>query len=258
MSTFVDALRQWFFTQGTTKATATSRVPLMGSDGYPAGSDKIANIIGKEEQHECETVDMGLPSGTLWAKCNIGAEVETDYGHYFSWGNLDAHAQGSGYNFVQDPVYINTNGNDITGCLTLTQDAARANWGGKWRMPTTQQFAELFNSIYTEYVDEEGNVVTVDTPSVDANARGASDKRVRYKGVVGLLLRSKVNGNLLFFPASGNYNGTTLYRSGTGGDYWSSSFYSSTNAYDLFFYNEGVFYGDNSGRRFGFTIRPVQ
>jgi len=69
---------------------------------------------------------------------------------------------------------------------------------------------------------------------------------------------SRINGNAIFFPAAGIYDGTTLYRRGTSGLYWSSGFYSASTAYSLDFDSSGVSPQNGSGRRYGFTVRAVQ
>ena len=185
---------------GNAVTLSGSSVTVDSSDeGKFKGVLKIADINIKDD-----AVDLGLPSGTLWASKNIGAARETDWGMYFSWGNVDAHQAGAGYNFSQD-VYNATAGNNLTTDITINYDAAKALLGGKWKMPTMAQFQELCNSSYTEYIDPDGTV------------RTGTDKRTTYNGVVGLLFRSKINGNRLFFPAAGYYNGTSLYGRGSYG-----------------------------------------
>jgi hypothetical protein len=187
---------------------------------------------------------MGLPSGTLWAKCNLGGNVETDYGWYFSWGNPDAHPQGGGYNFNQ-ATYNATPAVYIDGNLTMAQDAASVLLGGKWRMPTKEQFAELFNTTYIDYIDFDGNVIT------------GTDKRTTINNVVGLCVRSKSNGNTLFFPATGYYDGTTLQSNNSDGNYWALSLYSGSNVYFLNINSSGVFPNEYDARYYGYPIRPV-
>jgi len=74
----------------------------------------------------------------------------------------------------------------------------------------------------------------------------------------GMRFTSRVNGNSIFFPAAGLYDGTTLYSRGTDGYYWSSSYNSATSAYSLNFGSEGVYPQSNYNRRYGFTVRAVQ
>lgn len=180
-----------------------------------------------------------------WAKCNLGATKPESYGIYFSWGNTDGHPAGAGYDFSQ-AVYDTTPAAAINANLSLNEDAARAYLGTPWRMPTADEFAELFNSQYTEFVDASGNVIS------------GTDKRTTYNGVVGLLLRSKTNSNTLFFPATGLYEGTSLDGRGSRGYYWASTWLSSLNARDMYFTMYGVYYQDSGNRRFGRSVRAVQ
>ena len=160
----------------------------------------------------------------------MGANREEGSGLYFSWGNTEGHAEGSGYDFSQD-VYNATPGAAITTDLSLSQDAARANLGAPWRMPTIAEFRELY--------DYCTNVWT------------------RINGVAGRLFTSKVNGNTLFFPEAGRYDGTSLNGSGSIGYYWSSTYDSATNARILYFDSSSVSPNSNSGRRYGFPMRAV-
>lgn len=173
---------------------------------------------------------MGMPSGLLWDKCNIGADAPEGYGDYFSWGNIDAHAEGSGYDFTQ-AVYNTTPGAAITGNLSLSQDAARANLGAPWRMPTAAEFQELYD-----------NCTCVWTT---------------LNGVNGYLFTSNVNGNTLFFPAAGNYSGTSLINRGLVGFYWSSTYYSATAARALRLNSLAVTPQNIVNRRYGFSVRAV-
>lgn len=180
---------------------------------------------------EPEWVDLGLPSGLLWAKANIGSAKPEGVGLYFSWGNTDGHATGSGYDFSQT-VYDTTPAAAITANLSLSQDAARANLGTPWRMPTAAEFQELYD-----------NCTSVWTT---------------LNGVNGRLFTSNVNGNTLFFPAAGYYDGTSLGSRWSSGYYWSSTYYSATDARGLSFGSSGVNPQYYSNRHFGFSIRAVR
>ena len=83
-------------------------------------------------------VNLGLPSGTLWAPTNIGASSSTDAGLYFSWGNIEGHAKDSGYTF-DTTTYASTNGSGLTTSFQYgdaSYDAARAILGYPYCMPT--------------------------------------------------------------------------------------------------------------------------
>ena len=110
-----------------------------------------------EQIKQYEYVDLGLPSGLKWAKCNVGAETETDYGYYFQWGEIEPHDADTpydwanykysddSYNTLTKYNYTASYGEDPDGktTLDLEDDAARANMGGNWRMPRPSEFREL-------------------------------------------------------------------------------------------------------------------
>ena len=178
-------------------------------------------------------VDLALPSGLLWCEHNVGASTPYEHGLYFSWGNVIGHAEGSGYDF-SDVVYAETPGAALTGNIPVngTYDLARHNMGAPCRLPTVGEFQELNNNCDSEWTDEDG--------------------------VAGRRFTSRINGNSIFFPASGLYNGSTLYYRGSSGYYWSSSYGSATSAYYLNFNSSSVLPANNSVRRYGFTARAVQ
>ena len=213
------------------------------SNKYVMVSDKDGNVLGKIRTNaivfQDDLVDMGLPSGTLWAKKNIGASKVTDYGLFFSWGNTDGHnGDGVGnYNFSQD-VYNATSGATLTTDVPPENDAAKANLGTAWKLPTSVQFDELFNSSYTT------NAWVTD-----------------YNGISGLngrLVTSKANGNTLFFPAGGVFDGASLANRGASGSYWSSTRIDGTSARSLYFNASSVYPQGSLDRRYGFSVRAVQ
>ena len=177
-------------------------------------------------------VDLGLPSGLLWATCNIGASEPWERGLYFSWGNVEGHAKGSGYDFCETE-YPTTPGAALTGDIPVNAkyDAARANIGGSWRIPTKNEFQELRGNCASKWVAQEG--------------------------VNGRLFTSLINDNSVFFPAADGYYGTSLDYDGEYGYYWSSSFRWQIAASDLIFNNCYVSPQSNNSRFFGFPVRPV-
>ena len=178
-------------------------------------------------------VDLALPSGLLWCEHNVGASTPYEHGLYFSWGNVTGHAEGSGYDF-SDAVYAETPGAALTGNIPVngTYDLARHNMGAPCRLPTVGEFQELNSNCDSEWTDEDG--------------------------VAGRRFTSRINGNSIFFPASGFYHGTTLYYRGSNGYYWSSSYFSATIAYYLHFNSSSVNPANVNDRRLGFTARAVQ
>ena len=241
---------------------------------YDGTNWNIIGILGQEKTSVQEDlyVDMGLPSGLLWAKKNIDvtqangfAASEFQYECSFvSWGNTlmfnpkdnssfnhdfgtwDNSKNDAGNGYKPDSIYGQTPGCGITASLAASQDAARVNLGAPWRMPTTEEYAELFANC--DFIYANGTVIDSAT----------ADKRVTVNGILGLYLKSKINGNLLFFPCSGRGHGASWYSRGGYGYYWSASFYSAAGARHLYFGSGGVGpqYGDY--RYYGFAVRPVQ
>ena len=136
-----------------------------------------------------EYVDLGLPSGLKWATYNVGADKPEGYGDYFAWGEKKTK---SSYTDNNSKTY-GKQMNDIKG--NSQYDAARANWGGTWRLPTKAELEELKNKCTWRWTTQN-------------NVKG-------YK-VTG------PNGNSIFLPAAGYRYGSSLYSAGERGDYWSS------------------------------------
>lgn len=190
-----------------------------------------------------------MPSGRLWVKCNLGAEQETDYGLYFSWGNTDGYAGDSGHDFgvptdydvelrTWGGVYGATPGGALTGSYAPggAHDAARAMLGAPYKMPTRDDFEELLdtNNCTNEHVD---------------NYNGS--------GVAGRLFTSVRNGETLFFPYAGYVSGSTLKNVGTSGDYTTASIVDAEDAYVLGLRSDSV--QVNAYKRCsGFTARAVK
>lgn len=273
------------------KVSKTQQVMLFGNDGTPNGKCPLSTkaIIdlktGKSLEDILEYnkpyvdtdlyVDMGLPSGVLWAKKNIDitqqdgfAASEFQYECSFcSWGNTDMYNPNAQNSFagVHDWGSVNANepyyegqpygstpGAALTANFGPSFDAARRHLGAPWRMPSTEEFKELFDNC--DFIDADGNVVTAST----SVAGTAADKRITMNGIVGLRLRSKINGNIIFFPASGYGSGTTWSSRGAYGSYWSSSWYSARLARNLLFNSGGVSPQITYYRYYGFAVRPVQ
>lgn len=175
-------------------------------------------------------VDLGLPSGLKWRNADLGANVPTGSGLYFSWGNLQGVPRGGVGDFTQE-AYNETPAASIDSNLTLEEDAARVILGSPWRMPTRAEFAELLANC--------SKLWTV------------------INGVQGFLLTSNINGNTLFFVAGGSFNGVSVASVGDSGNYWSSDINTPLNAFAMHF-NANSMSSDFSIDRYrGFNIRPV-
>jgi len=194
-----------------------------------------------------EAIDLGLPSGTKWANMNIGATSVTDYGYYFAWGETTGYTSDAsdGRSFDWSSYKFNPSGDGLTftkynstdgkTVLDPEDDAATANWGSPWRMPTENEFAELINSAYTTATWTSKN------------------------GVYGNIITSKSNGNSIFLPAAGGREGNYV---SVGGyiNYWVSSFSSDYPQYGrcLAYWGNFSTYLNINSRYIGYTIRPVQ
>ena len=205
------------------------------------GSD---NATGTANGHEW--VDLGLPSGLKWATCNVGATKPEEYGDYFAWGETEpkttydwsTYKYGSDYDeltkYCNKASYGKDSFTDDKTVLDPEDDAARANWGGQWRMPTDGEWGELLDECTWEWKNG-------------------------YKGTTaGYLVTSKINGNSIFLPAAGYRFDDDLYFAGYYGSYWSSSLYTGDPYYAwyVYFYSDGV--RRRSGYRyFGLSVRPV-
>ena len=229
------------------------------------------NIVGIEglERPASQSdlfVDMGLPSGRLWAIANIDVTKQSGFAEvdgkpspfiyectFFSWGNTEGHNPTSTSAFSydwgtgNDGPYAQTPGAQLTANAGLSFDAARAILGAPWRDPSTEDFAELFANI--DFVQADGETV------IDASQ---ANKLVTVNGIVGIYLKSKINGRLLFFPCSGGGSGQSWGSRGSHGFYWSRSLYSQAHGRSLGFGSGGVSPQYNYGRFYGFARRAVQ
>jgi hypothetical protein len=229
---------------------------------YNGAQFDIISMMGPDKTDDELLVDMGLPSGLLWATRNIDITQANGFAKnifqyecsFFSWGNTDGHnptatnsfAPYSWGNANTSEPYSSSPGASLSASFGLSFDAAFMNLGNQWRMPTTEEFAELFNNI--DYINPDGTVIE----TTQAN------KLVTVNGVVGILLKSKNNSRMLFFPCSGYGNGQSWSVRGSNGYYWSSSLYSATNGRYLDFGSGGVYPQYSNYRFYGFSVRPVQ
>lgn len=197
----------------------------------------------------CDYVDLCLPSGTLWATCNLGANSPEEYGNYFAWGETEPKAiftvgnykycNGDFYSltkYCNDPFYGYNGITDNLTVLLAEDDVATVNLGDNWCMPTKEQWQELFDNTDATWTTQNG--------------------------VFGLLLTTSCNS--LFLPAAGHYNGNTVVAQdiegvGSEGLYWSSLLdmnYPITSWMFSFTSNGGGM--GTSFRYSGQSIRPVR
>ncbi len=209
----------------------------------PAVENPIDNPVVEDPYNGHAYVDLGFPSKTLWATCNVGAEKPEDYGYYYAWGETEPkdsylwstykHCEGTSSTLTK---YCNSKSYgkiDNKKVLDADDDAAVANWGGEWRMPTSAEWQELYDNTTVTWM--------------------------ALNGVYGCKFTS-LNGNSIFLPASGYRESTSLGRAGSYGFYWSSSLDESSPIYASYlqFITNSVYSPYNGYQRHnGFSVRPV-
>ncbi len=232
---------------------------LVGIARYLDFGEKLAGLVGNGHRHygypvravraqKSDYVDLGLPSGTLWATYNIGATKPEEYGDYFSWGETEpkevyewstykyAKASGTGTLDLDSLIKYNFGCPGIIDSLSVLlpeDDAATANWGDEWRMPTRDEQRELVEKCTYRWTEING---------------------VYGKEFTG------PNGNSVFFPAAGYRLGSDVGNVGGYGYYWSSSL-DELPEYDARYLYFNEMYTDcnyDSYRLNGFPVRAVR
>ena len=215
-----------------------------GIKGFAKGmAYTVTATLVPEDGHEY--VDLGLPSGTLWATCNVGAKKPEEYGSDFAWGETATKSRCDWDNYK----WCNGSSNTLTKyCVDSTygmvdnkteldpeDDAATINWSRIWCMPSLDQIKELCNPEYT------------------------TTEWTTLNGVQGRMITSRKNGKTLFLPAAGlnaNYGNIEI---GFSGYYWSRSLRTdnTNNAFIINFYSDS-FTWSSIARRRGYSVRPVR
>ncbi len=185
-----------------------------------------------------EHVDLNLPSGLKWAAYNVGAIIPEDYGDYFAWGetlpknyyywNTYKWCNGTQTTlskYCSDASYGNHGFTDQKTVLDLADDAARANWGGKWRIPTDDEWKELIDNCTWTWTT--------------------------HNGVNGYEVKGS-NGNSIFLPAAGFFGYEVLVESDLKCCYWSSSLHTEYPSRAWLGFDH-IYYC----RYYGLSVRPV-
>ncbi len=203
-------------------------------------------VTQKSEMKPGTAIDMGLPSGTLWADMNVGAETPEDYGEFYAWGET---CQKSTYNWSTYKYCAGTDRSLTKYCnmgdygfdslvdnlttLTSADDVATENWGTDWRMPTNKDVEELIE--YTTF------------------------EQTTQNDVVGYKLTSKANGNSIFLPLAGFRDEESLKCEGKEGNYWAAEAYEfPSSAYYMFLNKEKAPRLLTALRMYGMNVRPVK
>ena len=227
----------------TAKAAGSATITVTTSDGGKKATCSVTvTQSGGLEGHEA--VDLGL--SVKWATCNVGASAPEEYGDFFSWGETEPKKEYDWGDYQWCRVRLKMNGRmgttrivyitkygtvDNKTQLELSDDAARANWGGNWRMPTIEEWIELLDNCTWTWI-------TVD-----------------YKPV-GHKVTSKKNGNSIFLPIAGFFD-DAITDQGTYGYYWSSTLSDNQFYADCLRLQFNWVYGSNKHRNIGCSVRPV-
>ena len=216
-------------------AENTGKPPLKSSAViWPVTQDTPTNT-----ENGYEYVDLGL--SVKWATCNVGASTPEEYGDYFAWGetqpkdtyNWSTYKWCNGSSNSQTKYCTNSSYGTVDNktTLDLSDDAARANWGGSWRMPTDAELTELRTECTWTWITENG--------------------------VNGYKVTSKSNGNSIFLPAAGYRYNNVIAIDGSA-LYWSSSLGSNYPDYACDLYFDATWVGFSSlTRDYGRSVRPV-
>ncbi len=240
---------------------ATQELPAGDYEQGDANGDGIVNmddltalinylVFGVWPEPNDLYVDLGLPSGTLWATHNIGAVYPEDFGDYFGWGEVVGNKED--YSWANTQWLYTENGQkriskyntnsqygevDNLTELELEDDAAYVNWGADWRMPSKAQLDELVANCTWEWTQKNG--------------------------INGQLVTGP-NGKTIFLPAAGYRLGTSSYNENSNGHYWtrslnvvSETYTNPLGAYKMYINNSGL-QSQAGDRNTGCTIRPVR
>lgn len=170
-------------------------------------------------------VDLGLPSGILWAAYNVGATSPEEYGGYYAWGETE---EKKGY--CSDNYLLA----DIKECICGTcYDVATVKWGDGARMPTIEDIMELFDYSTTLEI-------------------------IKYNGKYGYNIKGP-NGNSIFFPAAGYHGATGIGGENNIGCYWTGSYsIEYCSPYELYFNGNTAWTYANFQQYHGLPVRPVK
>ena len=211
----------------TENTTYYMRAYATSAHGTAYGEEKCFTTLKVEiggDINGYEWVDLGLPSGLKWSIHNIGASIPEEYGNYYAWGEIETKTEYTVENSVTHGVHMS----DISG--DAEYDAARANWGSTWRLPTKADHEEIIE--YCTWIWLKHNDVW------------------GYR-IIG------TNGNYIFIPASGYLRGTSVYGDGECAGYWNSKPSDDKSKSLSLGINSSIKQLFSSDRYAGQTIRPV-
>ena len=196
---------------------------------------------------DVQSVDLGLPSGLYWASCNVGAAYPQGYGDYYAWGETESKdyygwttykytngGYGKMTKYCNDASHGDNGFTDMKTVLEPEDDAAAANWGNAWRMPTDAEWKELLEQCTWQWIK-----YSTDT--------------------FGYVVTSKTNGNSIFLPAAGYLVDDSRYNVGWRGNYWSSSLNEGEASYARYIdFQSSKQERTQYGRFYGRSVRAVR
>lgn len=211
-------------------------VKLLGEVYYDPNVYSITTLETKPQNKVInghKFIDLGLPSGLLWAETNVGASTPYADGDYYAWGETQTKSDYSRGTYKWGSNLTKYNSSDGKTTLEASDDVATVKWGKECRMPSRAEFQELYNKCDWTW-------------------------KSNYNGASGYLVKGP-NNQTIFLPASGYRNNGDLYNHGSYGYYWSSSLGTSNTgyAYYLDFYSGGIGPSYNFLRYNGLSVRPV-
>ena len=245
---------RWSFSEPDDLVRLAKRIRAMEQTNNEYENGEVIHVNNTDDKpihneiRQLEYVDLGLPSGLKWAKCNVGAETETDYGDYFMWGSVtpntadectwttapfndgNSYYNADTFKLMKDTVCPN-------GILTKEYDIAYQSTDGEAHIPTSKQFKELYDNTKHEWIE-------------DFNSSGVNGWKFISKADV---------SKYVFFPANGHAYGMGVDNRGSFGGYWSSSLdinYPDSSEY-LHFGTKYIYPQVSNSRYHGFGIRSV-
>lgn len=252
---------------------------LIPNVSYCIQEDEVHyNYIDPFKGHEY--VDLGLPSGTLWAKMNVGATTEKEAGLYFAWGETtgytanqvgtDKNFSWSDYALTEDSGSTMSKYNETDGkvLLDLEDDAAHVSMGGDWHMPNRAQCIELLkqtkngfvtnSGAFTQYAWDDSNGYSSPTSTTTTISGWDTAGYFFFKNSYTSVTDAITAEDYLFIPAAGGCEGGRVNNVGNSGGVWASALYSVAVKVAWYFYfysgRAGV---DSSGRFCGKSVRGV-
>lgn len=221
--------------------TYYARAYAINEKGIAYGEEVNFTTKARTYKDGYEYVDLGL--SVKWATMNVGATKPEEYGDHFAWGETTTkttyywstykYCNGSSSTLTKYNNHSSYGTVDNKTVLEASDDAANANWGGSWRMPTDAELTELRKQCTWTWTTQNG--------------------------VKGYKVTSNSNGNSIFLPAAGYRVGSSLDNAGSYGFYWSSSLGTVNPGYawSVDFYSGSVYRYDYNGRGGGLSVRPV-